>query len=152
MCIIVDTNRLDVFLSGQDNEDVKPIYDWLNNRSGKIVYSTGAKFNEEVKKSKRRALSELLSSGKARFVSGEELESERQRLIEDSDHRSDDIHVLALALVSGARLLYTEDQALRSDFRKGKWKNGKFIIGNPRGRLYSGRRNSNLLTADVCNG
>lgn len=84
-------------------------------------------------------------------MSGEKLESERQRLVEESNHKSNDIHVLALALVSGARLLYTEDQALRNDFRKGKWKNGRFIIGNPRGRLYSGRRNSNLLTADVCN-
>lgn len=45
MCIIVDTNRLDVFLSSQDSEDVKPIYDWLNNKGGKIVYSTGGKFN-----------------------------------------------------------------------------------------------------------
>ena len=152
MCMIIDANRLNVFLSHQNNDDVKPIYSWLNNGSGKIVYSTEGKFREEVKETARRALVELVRSGKARFVSGKQLKSEQERLIKDSDYKSNDTHVLALALVSGARLLYTEDQALRSDFRKGKWRNGRFIIRSPRGKLYSSRRNSNLLTADVCKG
>lgn len=152
MCMIIDTNRLGVFLSHQNNEDVKPIYSWLNSRGGKIIYSTEGEFEKEVKEPARRALVELVRSGKARFVSGKQLKPERERLIRDSDYKSNDIHVLALALVSGARLLYTRDQALRDDFRKGKWRNGRFIIGNPRGRLYSGKRNSNLLTADVCKG
>ena len=130
---------------------MKPIYNWLSDSGGKIVYSTEGKFKNEVSGRAREALSELLGSGKALLVKGGKLKSERERLINDSVYKSDDIHVLALALVSGARLLYTEDQDLQNDFKRGKWKNGKFIIGDPRGKLYTGKKNSNLLTANVCN-
>ena len=43
---------------------------------------------------------------------------------------SDDPHVLGLALVSGARLLYTNDQKLQQDF-----KNSALI--RPRGKVYT---------------
>ena len=152
MCMIVDANRLGVFLSRRESENVKPIYNWLNNKNGKIVYSTGGKFKQEVKEPARRALVELARSGKASVVSERRLKPEKERLINESNHKSDDTHVLALALVSGARLLYTADQDLRNDFKRGKWKSGRFIIGNPRGKLYTGKGNSNLLTANVCSG
>ena len=44
---------------------------------------------------------------------------------------SNDVHVLALALVSGARLLYTNDAALIMDFKNSK------VIANPRGKVYT---------------
>ena len=45
--------------------------------------------------------------------------------------RSDDPHVIALAQVSGSRLLYSNDRALQQDFRD------KALIDNPRGSVYS---------------
>ena len=45
--------------------------------------------------------------------------------------RSNDEHVLALALVSGARLLYTNDAALIADFKD------REIVVNPRGKVYT---------------
>ena len=54
--------------------------------------------------------------------------------------RSDDEHVLALAVVSGARLLYTNDTALIADFKN------REIIANPRGKVYS-TAVSNRVTA-----
>ena len=45
--------------------------------------------------------------------------------------RSNDEHVLALARVSGARLLFTNDRALQQDFRD------REIIGGTRGRVYT---------------
>ena len=44
---------------------------------------------------------------------------------------SNDEHVLALALVSGARLLYTNDEALIADFKN------REIVANPRGKVYT---------------
>lgn len=44
--------------------------------------------------------------------------------------RSNDEHVLALALVSGARLLVAHDRRLRRDFRNPS------IISGPRGNVY----------------
>lgn len=150
MCIIVDANRLGVLLSRRTNEDVKPIHDWLDDRQGMIIYSTGGEFENDVSEGARRALAELVKSGKARFINRRRLESKVKLLTAYANYRSNDPHVLALAIVSGARLLYTADQALRDDFKKGKWMNGEFIIQKPRGKLYSSKNNSNLLAADVC--
>ena len=48
---------------------------------------------------------------------------------------SNDEHVIALALVSGARLLYTNDQALIDDFKN------RDIVAGPRGKIYTTARN-----------
>jgi len=45
--------------------------------------------------------------------------------------RSNDHHIVALAVVSGARLLYTNDRNLTDDFKD------KRLIDNPRGKVYS---------------
>lgn len=148
--MIVDANRLGVLLSRRSNEDVKPIHDWLNDGRGVIIYSTDGEFERDVSEKARLALAELARSGKARLVGRRRLQSEVKLLKAEANYRSNDPHVLALAIVSGARLLYTADQALRDDFKKGKWMNGKFIIQKPRGKLYSSKDNSDLLTADVC--
>ncbi len=150
MCIIVDTNRLSVFLRKPNNEDVVPIRDWLNKGWGKVIYSTGGKFEKDINEFAISALNELARGGKARLIPQQQLKSNISRLEKDSNHTSNDVHVLALAIVSGARLLYTEDRALKDDFKKGKWRNGRLIIGSPRGKIYSSKDNSDLLTADVC--
>lgn len=49
---------------------------------------------------------------------------------------SDDEHIIALAQISGARLLYSNDGDLHKDFRN------KNLIDNPRGKVYSTRENT----------
>ena len=53
-----------------------------------------------------------------------------------ASRRSDDPHILALSSVSGARLLYSNDDALQQDFTNSD------LLNNPRGRVYSTRVNS----------
>ena len=55
--------------------------------------------------------------------------------------RSNDTHVLALAIVSEARLLYSRDKMLREDFTN------THIIGEPDGRLYNNGVKDKLTTA-----
>ena len=57
---------------------------------------------------------------------------------------SDDPHVLALARVSGARLLYTKDNALIRDFKDKKF------IDQPRGKVYTRKTNEDLLKTARC--
>ena len=47
---------------------------------------------------------------------------------------SNDEHVIALAQISGARLLYSNDRNLHADFRN------KRLIDEPRGKVYTTRR------------
>ena len=47
------------------------------------------------------------------------------------ERQSDDPHILALAVVSGARLLYSNDRLLQHDFKN------PALINQPRGKVYS---------------
>ena len=65
--------------------------------------------------------------------------------------KSDDHHVIALAQLSGARLLYSNDSALHDDF------GNKSLIDQPRGRIYSTKESStfrnvhrHLLRDHIC--
>ena len=55
-----------------------------------------------------------------------------------------DPRVLALARAAGVRLLYTADGDLISDFKD------KSFTDRPRGKVYSGAHNAELLTGSVC--
>ena len=54
---------------------------------------------------------------------------------------SDDPHIIALALESGARLLCSHDQALHSDFTN------PTLINNQRGHVYQDATHAHLIRA-----
>ena len=55
--------------------------------------------------------------GRARRVPDDDVDAETEVLRSRRMCRSDDEHVLAMARLSGARLLFTNDNALQDDFR-----------------------------------
>ena len=143
MCIIVDASVLGKFLAEPPNEDVLPIHRWLTRRRGKLVYSTGGKFADEiVGKARERLLVYVRADMAVEEVRERELHDQEQALAADT--RSNDAHVLALARVSGARLLYTDDGDLMTDFKD------KRFVDQPRGKVYSRAANESLLRRARC--
>ena len=143
MCIIVDANVLGKFLAEPPNADVLPIHRWLTRRRGKLVYSTGGKFAEEiVGKARERLLVYVRADMAVEESREQELREQEQALA--ADIRSDDPHVLALARVSGARLLYTNDGDLMTDFKD------KRFVDRPRGKVYSRAANESILRRARC--
>ena len=142
MCMIVDANRMADFLN-PTHEDSEPIHKWLM-RGGKIVYSNSGSFESEVSVFERK-LVELVRDGKAILIPEDKFRDEEEALRKSNDLQSDDPHVLALARCARVRLLYTGDSKLISDFKCRK------LISNPRGKIYSGRSNEDLLDRSVCN-
>ena len=124
MCIIVDANKMGIFLADPVREEVKPIHDWLARQGGKLVYSTGSQF--------------------AKQVPVEDIEEEEKLLRKNPIVGSHDPHILALARFSGARVLYTSDKDLSADFKKKK------LIDGPRGKIYTRPANARLLTQLPC--
>lgn len=55
--------------------------------------------------------------------------------------RSNDIHLLALARIAGARLLFSRDRKLRDDFKD------PLLINGPRGKVLNSTLDSNLTRA-----
>ena len=144
MCIIVDANKLGAFLADPADGDSGPIHKWLDRGAGSLVYSTGGKFKEEIQGRYKDKLAEYARAGRAKLVPEGRFADDERSLEARPDLRSDDPHVLALARAAGARLLYTGDSKLISDF-----KNKKFI-DQPRGKVYSGAHNADLLTHSIC--
>ena len=146
MCIIVDANRLGTFLGDPPDEGSAPIHRWLNLGAGTLIYSTGGQFDCELGNKHRKKLEAYFRAGRARHVPAGRFAADEAALRASEDVQSDDPHVLALARESGARLLFTGDGDLMQDFKNPK------LVNQPRGKIYSGAANANLLTSSACKG
>ena len=102
-------------------------------------------------------IQQLQSAGRLVRVADDEVDQRTQDLSSgdtatSSFVRSDDPHIIALADISHARLLYTNDKDLTDDFRDPR------IIKSPRGHVYSTnetsefnkRRRDLLARTDLC--
>ena len=108
------------------------------------MYSTGGKFAKEIRGQAKQRLLRYSQAGRARLVPEDRFIDDQNTL--QGQIRSDDPHVLALARATGVRLLYTGDADLIADFKD------KAFLDRPRGKIYSGAANANLLTKSVCAG
>lgn len=144
MCIIVDADVIGGMLGDPANDDAAPVRQWIESGRGKIVYSTEGRFGSEIVGKARAKLQQYYRAGKAKFVPYGEFREMEVRLQEDGGLRSEDFHVIAMAKAARVRLLYTKDAKLMNDFKN------KTIIHNPRGKVYSSRRNRSLLERSSC--
>ena len=135
MCAILDANSVhDVFGPSRRSAAGKDFYAHLQRGGMELV--VGGKLLQELSRTSgefRKWLREADRGGhqvRIRNVALEQVEARQAVLERTVNFRSDDPHVIALAQVSGARLLYTKDRNLREDF------GNRAILNNPRGRLY----------------
>jgi hypothetical protein len=113
MCLIVDANRAAAVFGQRTHPDSVPIRNWLA-RDGCIVY--GGRLLRELGCVRRAIdqLAELKRPGKASLVAAEDVDREERDVRPRC--RSNDPHVIALARVSGARVLCAGDSNAMTDF------------------------------------
>ena len=154
MCAIIDNNvRHEAF--GEPTVQTaagKFFVEWVNSGKGQLV--VGGKLLEELSEywNFSRWFRRARRTGQVIRVSDDAVAAETTNLESRRICKSNDAHVLALARVSGARLLFTNDQALQEDF------GNRAIIQEPRGRVYTTRlhqevrrTHQNLLNrTDLC--
>ena len=135
MCAILDANSVhDVFGLSSRSAAGKDFYAHLQQGGMELV--VGGKLLQELSRTSgvfRAWLKEADRGGyrgRIRTIPPEKVEAGQAELERTVNLRSDDPHVIALAQVSGARLLYTKDRSLRQDFRNGE------ILNDPRGMIY----------------
>ncbi len=100
----------------------------------------GGKLLEELEKGSpcfRDWASQAARSGTMKIVDNSEVQARTEQIKRQGLHKSDDLHVLAVAQLSGARLLYSNDRKLQQDF-----KNTKLI--DPKGSIYSTQKKKEL--------
>ena len=130
MCAIIDASVAGEVFGSNRSAAGKEFFDWVNQRHGRLV--AGGKLLEELNKTPARDWArQALISGQLRAVDDNDVEAMTNELRRQQVCRSNDLHVIALALISGARLLYSNDEDLQYDFK------AKSLIDKPRGRIYS---------------
>ena len=94
-------------------------FDWIEKGNERLV--VGGKLLEELEESSegfRLWASEAADAGKMRVVNKNEIDARTREIENEGEYKSDDPHILALAQVSGARLLYSNDGDFAGGFRE----------------------------------
>ena len=139
MCAIVDADVWGQVFGDNPSEAGKFFLMWLN-RKGRLAIG-GFLYEElQVNQSFKKWAATAFTFGRGRRIPDGLVNAESTVLRQRGGYRSTDPHVLALARVSGARLLFSNDERLQEDFRN------RDIIGDGvRGRVYRTREPENLL-------
>jgi len=139
MCLIVDANLASLVFSENSHDNFRPIIDWLSpNKDGNLV--VGGRLAIELDKVAvaKRFVRSLLQAGRARQIPDTATNEEEKRIADSC--KSDDPHVIALARISGARILCSHDKTLHTDFTNQE------LISDPRGHIYQNAEHAHLLS------
>lgn len=137
MCAILDANVAgEVFGKTRPTAGLK-FFEWMDHGPGRLVLG-GHLRDELVKTSAQEWVKQALLAGRIRNVSDTKVHARTDALRNSEECMSNDPHVIALAQISRARLLYTNDVRLHQDF------NNKQLIDNPRGKVYSTRQHKDF--------
>jgi hypothetical protein len=138
MCLIIDCNSAHKVFPAA-HPDFVSLSKAIDRGDAKLV--CGGKLKQEYQRMKEfwRYFVGLDRQGRTRLVSDSKVDAETLRLQETGACTSDDHHIVALARVSGARLLCSDDNALCNDFKN------RNLLARPRGNIYRRADHAGLL-------
>ena len=141
MCAIVDANAAPEVFGSSDEQPTgagQGFFQWLSSGKGKLV--VGGQLQEELGQISNycRWAQQATLSGKLVNKDKKCVDEETEKVRSSGKLKSDDPHIIALAQVSGARLLFSNDIKLHKDF-----KNRNFI-DEPPGKVYSTVKNKDF--------
>ena len=136
MCLIIDANFVHKVHPDSD-VDGKPLIEAMFAGQARLVY--GGRITQEYAPRFRSWIRILDGAGRAHKEDDKEVEKATEILVNAGTCSSDDEHIIALAQVSGARLLCSCDQDLHTDFRDPQ------LISKPRGNVYQTARHRDLI-------
>jgi hypothetical protein len=139
MCLIIDANLAPLIFKENPDDNFVPIIEWLtSSKTTGVLVVGGLLLNELLQiSSARRMIKELDRAGRLRRESTDEVNRETDAVIRRCV--SDDPHIIALAKISGSRILCSHDRDLHCDFTNCK------LLNNPRGRIYQNTSHKKML-------
>ncbi len=131
MCVIIDMNVWPDLCSDATRTRFGKVRAWLDTDEGRVVFG-GTKYREEVGRihAAVQLLAAYAQAGRAIQYKDAPIDDEAARIEREEQTRSNDQHILALACISGARILCTDDKKLMSDFKN------RELVPEPRGRVF----------------
>ncbi|MCY4001481.1 MAG: hypothetical protein OXF84_11845 [Bacteroidetes bacterium] len=132
MCAIIDANAVHEVFGDENHEAGLQFRRWIYSGRGRLV--VGGRLTAELSRASvkfRHWVTTVQSQGKILRKPDDTVNQREMELTDEGCCQSDDPHIIALAQVSGARLLYSNDKSLQQDFKN------KDLINNPRGKVYT---------------
>ncbi|MGL4574402.1 MAG: hypothetical protein ACRCV9_06395 [Burkholderiaceae bacterium] len=119
MALIVDANCSTRVFAQNPTDDFLPVIECLRQRRNSMHYG-GTKLLQEYAKTKTvlRTILSLDRAGIAKRIDDDKVDTKESELVDESQCESNDPHIVALALVGGAKVLISHDVALHQDFKK----------------------------------
>ena len=141
MCAIVDANVANEVFGRDCSPAGAKFLQWLSTGKGHLV--AGGTLLDELQRSGdfKRWAQAAVNSGRMTFLNKERTANETEDIKRAGGYQSNDAHVLAVARISGARLLYSNDLGLQQDFTNYE------LVSNPRGRVYQTTRSGQYTRA-----
>ena len=142
MCIIVDMNVAHRVFLRENDPDFAPVHESLFGTSkpkASIVYGGQLLREYAGNNAVRRVIAILDRAARARRVTDDAVDAETTSLCSAGQCVSDDEHIIALARISGVRLLCSHDRQLHRDFTS------KHLIDSPRGKVYQNASHVTLI-------
>lgn len=136
MSLIVDNNIAAEFFCGT-GPDLLPLRNAVLNSVCCLYYGGGLRREYFRSEKVKRMVKQLDQAGRAKAVPDAKVDA--RMVIVAPQCVSDDPHIIALALESGARLLCSLDQALHTDFTNPQ------LINAPRGHVYQNATHEHLI-------
>lgn len=131
MCAILDTNVVGQVFGAGPFTAGQAFFEWVDSGRGRLV--VGGKLRRELDETLafREWRQQAVLAGRVTLLNDEAVDDRARQLEQENACRSDDWHVVAVAQLGGARLLFTNDRDLQADF------GDKTLIDRPRGKVYS---------------
>lgn len=141
--MIADANKIHDL--NKPTEHGKVVLDWLERENSGLI--VGGKLGDELGRSTKLMafLTTLNRAGKKRvhMINDGAVRNRTEALKKSGVCRSNDPHVIALALLTGCRLIFTEDDDLQRDVHNAK-------ILNPTASIYKRKSHKHLLIKCKC--
>ena len=133
MCGVVDNNVASEVFGDRQTAAGKGFRDWIDGRRGSLAVGGDLLDELDGNGKFREWYARNVQSGLILQIRRDRIAPIQRRLEQEGQCTSNDTHVLALAIASGARLLYTNDTNLMDDFRN------RNIVPGPPGKIYTTR-------------
>ena len=127
MCAILDANVAgQVFGAGRPPAGAE-FFEWIDSGRGRLV--VGGRLRRELDRltAFREWRRQSVLAGRVTLLNDEDVDGRAKELAQENACRSDDEHIVAVAQLGGARLLFTNDGDLQADSKD------RDLVDDPRG-------------------
>ena len=139
MCVIIDANMVADFVN--EKENTAPLKKWLDQGKGRLISPPpGTRLDAEYRGRFGKTLIRYRAVGVAVPISASAEEVENLSIELKPQLKSNDSHIIALAIVSRAKLLASNDEKLGEDFKEHISK----------GKVYKYAMHESLLKQNTC--